>query len=60
MGSNSRNNTQRNLSLYIYNIHFCLIWKSNGTSCNNAIGELKLNFRVVENVISDKCVKKFY
>ena len=27
---NPRNLTQRDTSLFIYNIHFCLIWKSNG------------------------------
>ena len=32
-----RNLTQRNNSLFIYNNHFCLIWKSNGISFNQVI-----------------------
>ena len=39
------------------NKHFCLIWKSNGISFIRAIEELKLIFKVVDNVISDKHVK---
>ena len=56
---NPRHLTQRNTSLFIYNIHFCLIWKSNGVSFEKAITELKDNFKVVDNVISDKHVKSF-
>ena len=57
---NPRNLTQRNTSLFIYNNHFCLIWKSNGVSFNQVIeNELKSNFKVVDNVISDKHVKSF-
>ena len=54
-----RNITQRNIALKIHNNHFCLIWKSNGVSFEKAIKELKDNFRVVDNVISDKHVKSF-
>ena len=56
---NPRYLTQRNASLFIYNNHFCLIWKSNGISFDKAIKELKDNFKVVDNVISDKHVKGF-
>ena len=57
---NPRNLTQRNTSLFIYNNHFCLIWKSNGISFNQVIeNELKPNFKFVDNVISDKYVKSF-
>ena len=57
---NPRNLTQRDTSLFIYNNHFCLIWKSNGISFNQVIGnELKPNFKVVDNVVSDKHVKSF-
>ena len=56
---NPRNLTQRNTSLFIYINHFCLIWKSNGISFEKAITELKDNFKVVDNVISDKHVKGF-
>ena len=52
--------TQRRIALKIHNNHFCLIWKSNGISFNQVIeDELKLNFKVVANVICDKHVKSF-
>ena len=54
---NPRNLTHRNTSLFIYNNHFCLIWKSNGFSFNQVIeNKLKPNFKVIDNVISDKHV----
>ena len=56
---NPRNITQRNTSLFTYDIHFCLIWKSNGINFDKAIKELKDNFKVVDNVISNKHVKIF-
>ena len=58
---NPRNLIQRNTSLFIYNNHFCLIWKSDGISFNQVIeNELKPNFKVVDNIISDKHVKSFF
>ena len=45
--------------MYIYSSHFCLIWKSIGTSFNRAIEELKLNIKVLNNVISDEHVQSF-
>ena len=39
--------------------HFCLIWKSDGVSFDKAIKELKDNFKIVDNVISDKHVKSY-
>ena len=57
---NPRNLTQRDTSLFIYKNHFCLIWKSNGTSFFQVKeNELKPNLKVVDNVISDKHVKSF-
>ena len=56
---NPRNPTQRVVSLFIYNNHFCLIWKSNGISFDKAIKELKDNFKVVDKDISDKHFKSF-
>ena len=52
-----RNITQRNIALKIHNNHFCLLWKSDGISFDRAVKELKENFKVVDNVISDKYVK---
>ena len=57
---NPRNLTQRNTSFFIYNNHFCLIWKSDGVSFNQVVEhELKPNFKVVDSVVSDKHVKSF-
>ena len=57
---NPRNITQRDTALKIDNNHFCLIWKSNDISFNQVMeNELKPNFKIVDNVISDKHVKSF-
>ena len=56
---NPRNLTQGNTSLFIYNHLFCLIWKSDGISLDKAVKELKNNFKVVDNIVSDKHVKSF-
>ena len=52
--------TQRNIALKIHNNHFFLIWKSDGVSFDKAKKELKDNFKVVVNVISDKHVKCYF
>ena len=53
--------TQRDTALKTHNNHFCLIWKSDRISFNQVIeNELKPNFKIVDNVISDKHVKGFY
>ena len=57
---NPRNITQRDAFLFIYNNHLCLVWKSNGISFDQVTeNELKPNFKLVDNVISDKHVKSF-
>ena len=57
---NPRNITQRDTALKIHNNHFCLIWKSDRISFNEVIeNEIKPNFKVVDNVVSDKHVKGF-
>ena len=45
--------TNRNSALYLYNNHFCLIWKSQNISFNQAIIELKNNFKIVDNFITE-------
>ena len=55
-----RNNTERNMALKIHNIDFCLIWKSNNISFNQEIKELKDNFKVIDNFLSDKHVVSFF
>ena len=49
--------TQTNICLYINNIQFCSIWKSNGINFNKAVQDMKLNFIFLDTVISDKHVK---
>ena len=36
--------TERNKALYLYNNHFCLIWKCENVSFNQTIKELKDKF----------------
>ena len=56
---NPRNNLERNISLCIYIIHFCLIWISNATSFIRTTEESRLKFKVVDDFIFDKYVKRF-
>ena len=57
---NPRKINQSDTALKIHNNHFCLIWKSNGVNFDEVIeDELKPNFKVVYNVISDTHVKSF-
>ena len=46
--------------MYLYNNHFCLIWKSQGVSFNQAIQELKANFRMVDNYITEENVTSHF
>ena len=59
MRINPRNTTQRNIAIKKHNNHFSLIWIPNDKSFNQAIKEIKLNFEVVDHVISDNHVKSF-
>ena len=53
-----RNKAERKTSLYVHENHFCLIWKTQSISFKKAIeDEIEPNFKVVDNVISDKHVK---
>ena len=47
-------------ALYLYNNHFCLIWKSQGVSFNQAIQELKNNFKIVDNYVTDENVNSHF
>ena len=51
-----RNITERNIALKLHNNHFCLIWKSEGVSFNQAIKEVNDNFKVVDNFITEENV----
>ena len=50
----------RDSALYLYNNHFCLIWKSQGVSLIQAIQELKNNFKIVDNYITDENVNSHF
>ena len=52
--------TNRDSALYLYNNHFRLIWKSEGVSFNQAINELKANFKIVENYITEEIVTSHF
>ena len=52
--------TNRDTALYLYNNHFCLIWKSQDSSFNQAIQELKNNFKIVDNYISVENVNSHF
>ena len=46
--------------MFLYNNHFCLIWKSQGVSFNQAVHELKDNFKIVGNFITEENVKSLF
>ena len=52
--------TNRDCALYFYNNHFCLIWKSEGVSYNQAVEELKDIFKKVDNYITEENVNSHF
>ena len=52
--------TNRDSALFLYNNHFCLIWKSDNVSFNQAIRELKDNFKIVDNYITEENVNAYF
>ena len=50
----------RDSALYLHNIHFCLTWKSEGVSFNQAVKELKDNFKMVDNCITEENVNSHF
>ena len=55
-----RSGTDRDNALFLYNNHFCLIPKSEGVSFNPAIKELKNNFEIVDNYITEENVNSHF
>ena len=55
-----RSVTDRNNALFLYNNNFCLIWKSERVSSNQAIKELKDNFKGVDNYITEENVESHF
>ena len=45
---------RKKIALKLHNNHFCLIWKSEGVSFNQAVKEMKYNFKLVDNFITKK------
>ena len=52
--------TNRDSALYLYNNHFCLIWKLQGKNFKDAIQELKNNFKIVDNYITEENVNAYF
>ena len=55
-----RSVSNRDSALYLYNNHFCLIWKSQGKNFKDAIQELKDNFKIVDNYITEENVNAYF
>ena len=52
--------TNRDSALFLFNNHFCLIWKSQGKSFRDAIKEVIENFKVVDNYITEENVNSHF
>ena len=52
--------TNQDSALYLNNNHFCLIWKSGNDSFKQAIKELKDNFDIVDNYITEENVTSHF
>ena len=50
----------RDSALFLFNIHFCVIWKSEGVSFKQATKELKDNFLLVDNYITEENVTSHF
>ena len=48
-----RSVTERNIALYLFKNHFCLIWKLQGVSFNQASQELKNIFKIVDTYVTE-------
>ena len=52
--------TNRDSALYLFSNHFCLIWKSEGKNFKDAIQEIKDNFKIVDNYITEENVNSHF
>ena len=55
-----RSVTNRNGALFLFNNQFCVIWKSEGNSFKQTIKELKDNFILVDNYITEENVTSHF
>ena len=49
----ARSVTDRNTALFLHSNQFCLIWKSEDVSFNQAIKKFKVNFKIDDNYITE-------
>ena len=54
IGDFPRTVIEKNIDFYLYENRFCFIWKSEKTSFNQAFKEMKEEFEVVENYITEE------
>ena len=52
--------TERNIALYLYNNHFCLKWKSEKVSFNQANRKVKDIFQIVDNFTTEEIVNSHF
>ena len=50
---------RRDIKLYLYNNHFCLICKSQGVSFNQATEELKVIFKMIDSYTTEENVNVY-
>ena len=55
-----RSVTNRDSALFLFNNHFCVVWKSEGVSFKQAIRELEENFKIADNYITEENVKSHF
>ena len=52
--------TNRDSALFLFNNHFCVIWKTENVSFKQAIRELEENFKIVDNYITEENVNSHF
>ena len=55
-----RSVTNRDSALLLFNNQFCLIWKCEGVSFNQAVTELNDNFKLIDDYITEENVKSHF
>ena len=55
-----RSVTNRDSALFLFNNHFCVIWKSENVSFKQAIREVEENFKIVDNYITEENVNSHF
>ena len=55
-----RNNIEKTNALFLHKHHFRLIWKSEGSSFNQAVKQLKPKFEIVDNHKTEENVNSHF